>query len=132
MDCRREASRRGLIVRGPRHIFDSSIAHIAQQWVAQQGPFREFHDAVFERFWRRELDIENVEVLTAVMDEFGLDAGGFAAYLAGPGRETHDRAQAQAEADGVFGVPSWRVGDELFWGLERLPRLYEALAHASR
>src|SRR5882672_661791 len=28
MDCRREASRRGLVIRGPRKIFDSSIAHI--------------------------------------------------------------------------------------------------------
>lgn len=132
MDCRREASRRGLVVRGARKIFDSSLAHIAQQWVARQGPFRRFHDAVFERFWRRELDIENADVLVALMEETGFSGEGFEAYAAGPGRDTHDRAQAMAEAAGVFGVPSWRLGDELFWGLERLPRVYERLAHHLR
>ncbi|MCZ6666813.1 MAG: 2-hydroxychromene-2-carboxylate isomerase, partial [Gammaproteobacteria bacterium] len=29
MDCRREANRRGLTIRGPRKIFDSTISHIA-------------------------------------------------------------------------------------------------------
>jgi 2-hydroxychromene-2-carboxylate isomerase len=132
MDCRREASRRGLVLRGPRKIFDSSLAHIAFLWVAEQGEYRAFHDGVFERFWRRELDIEDCEVLLNVMVEYGIETSGFRAYLAGPGRDKHDQLQIEAEAAGVFGVPSWRIGDELFWGLERLPRAYEHLAHVLR
>ena len=53
MDCRREANRRGLVIRGPRKIFDSSPAHIAFLYVSERGDFSAFHNAVFERFWRR-------------------------------------------------------------------------------
>jgi 2-hydroxychromene-2-carboxylate isomerase len=127
MDCRREANRRGLTIRGPRKIFDSVPAHVAFLWVREQGDWRRFHDELFERFWRRELDIEDGAALTALMRECGHADAGFAEYLAGAGRARHDDIQASAEADGVFGVPSWRVGEELFWGLERLPRVYELL-----
>lgn len=127
MDCRREASRRGLIVRGPRHIFDSSIAHIAFLWLRNKPQWTQFHNAVFERFWRRELDIENVDVVLALMREFGIETAGFHEFLEGEGRMQHDTIQRDAEHAGVFGVCSWLIGDDLFWGLEKLPRVYERL-----
>lgn len=37
-------------------------------------------------------------------------------------------ATAEARAQGIFGSPSFVVGDELFWGDDRLP---EAIAHAA-
>ncbi len=127
MDCRREANRRGLTIRGPRKIFDSSLAHIAFLYVSERGDFSAFHNAVFERFWRRELDIENVAVLGALITEFGFDGAGFAAYLQGEGRTRYDAVQLEAEASGVFGVPSYLINGELFWGLERLERVTELL-----
>lgn len=127
MDCRREANRRGLTIRGPRKIFDSSLAHIAFLYVSERGAFSAFHNAVFERFWRRELDIENVAVLGALITEFGFDGAGFAAYLQGEGRTRYDAVQLEAEASGVFGVPSYLINGELFWGLERLERVTELL-----
>lgn len=127
MDCRREANRRGLVIRGPRKIFDSSLAHIAYLYLARDGHPAAFHAACFERFWRRELDLESAAALCALMQETGYDTSGFAAYAAGAGREHHDAVQAAAEAAGVFGVPAWLVEDELFWGLERLERVCERL-----
>jgi len=124
-DCRREANRRGLVIRGPRRIFDSSLAHIAFLFVQAQGDPQAFHALCFERFWRRELDIESGLALTALMRETGYDANGFEAYASGRGREAYEQVQTLAEAAGVFGVPSWLVGDELYWGLERLQRVYE-------
>lgn len=126
-DCRREANRRGLIIRGPRKIFDSSRAHIAFLYVSARGDFRPFHQAVFERFWRRELDIESVAVLRALVVEFGFDGHEFVDYLAGAGRARYDSLQREAEDGGVFGVPSYVVDGELFWGLERLERVREKL-----
>jgi len=127
MDCRREANRRGLTVRGPRRIFDSSIAHVAFLYVRERGPFRRFHDTLFERFWRRDIDLEDIGALTALIEETADAAGGFASWLAGPGRRLHDEMQAEAEAGGVFGVPSYVVNGELYWGAERLPRVWEQL-----
>jgi len=73
MDCRREANRRGLTIRGPRKIFDSALAHIGFTYASDQGDYRPYHDAVYERFWRRELDIEDPAALEAVLQETGYD-----------------------------------------------------------
>ena len=43
LDCRREATRRGLIIKGPRKIFDSSVAHIGMLYAKRQGDFRPYH-----------------------------------------------------------------------------------------
>src|ERR1700741_199577 len=40
MDCRREANRRGLTIRGPRKIFDSSLANIGLLYAKHHGVFR--------------------------------------------------------------------------------------------
>ena len=128
MDCRREATRRGLTIRGPRHIFDSSLSHIGMLYAKKQGDFRPYHQVVYERFWKRELDIEDPKVLQNVMEEVGVDGGGFLDYLEGEGRHDHDRIQTEAEQAGVFGVPSYVVNGELFWGAERLVRVRERIA----
>ena len=107
MDCRRYANLRGLTLRGTRKIFDSSIANIAMMYALAAGDLTPFHDVVFERFWRRELDIEDPAVVARVLAECGVDAAGFADYLAGPGRAEHDRGRTEAEAMGVFGVPTY-------------------------
>lgn len=127
MDCRREANRRGLVIRGPKKIFDSSIAHIGMLYAKRQSNFRPYHDRVYERFWQRELDIENPSLIKQVLQEVGLDASGFLDYLHGVGRQEHDRIRTAAEALGVFGVPSYVVNGELFWGAERIVRVRERL-----
>ena len=132
MDCRREANRRGLVIRGPQKIFDSSVAHIGMLYAKRQGDFRAYHDAVYERFWRRELDIENPEIVKHVLTEVGVDASGFLDYLNGAGRQEYERGIAEAEEIGVFGVPSYVVNGELFWGAERIDLVRERLADAAR
>lgn len=127
MDCRREANRQGLVIRGPRKIFDSSLAHIAFYFARDQGDFRPYHELVYDRFWRRELDIENPEVLLSVLNETGYDTQGFTDYLSKEGRERHDAERAHAETMGIFGVPSYMIENELFWGAERLERIRELL-----
>ena len=132
MDCRREANRRGLVIRGPQKIFDSSIAHIGMLYAKRQGDFRPYHDTVYERFWRRELDIENPETVKQVLTEVGIDASGFLDYLNGAGRQEYEHVIAEAEASGVFGVPSYVVNGELFWGAERIELVRERLADQRR
>ena len=131
MDCRREANRRGLTIRGPRKIYDSSLAHIGMLYAKRHGVLRAYHDRVFERFWKRELDIENPDALTAVLQEAGAASDGFLTFLRGDGRRELEKIQRDAEAAGVFGVPSFLLGDgDLYWGREHLPRIRELLAAA--
>ena len=127
MDCRREANRRGLVLRGPRRIFDSSIAHIGLLYAVRNGSWQAYHELVYTAFWRRELDIENPAEIAATLALCGVDPGGFSHWLGGEGRALHDSIRIEAEASGVFGVPSWVVDGELFWGAERLPRVIEKI-----
>jgi 2-hydroxychromene-2-carboxylate isomerase len=124
MDCRREANRRGLTIRGPRKIFDSSRANMGMLYAQRHGVFRAYHDRVFERFWKRELDIESPAALAAVLNECGADTTDFLGFLEGEGRRELERIQHEAEAAGVFGVPSYLLDDgDLYWGREHLPHI---------
>ena len=129
MDCRREANRRGLTIRGPQKIFDSSLANIGLLHAKRYGAFRAYNDLLFERFWKRELDIESLDAITAVLEEAGARANDFAAFAAGQGRQELKQIEREAEAAGVFGVPSFLFEDgDLYWGREHLPRIRELLA----
>jgi 2-hydroxychromene-2-carboxylate isomerase len=128
MDCRREANLRGLTIRGTQKIWDSSLANIGLLYAKRAGAVRPYHDRVFERFWRRALDIESVPVLADLLTECGLDGAGFAAYAAGEGRQALLDIQREAEAAGVFGVTSFLLEDgDLYWGREHIPRIRQRL-----
>jgi 2-hydroxychromene-2-carboxylate isomerase len=129
MDCRREANRRGLTIRGPRKIFDSTLANMGLLYAKRHGVFRAYHDRVFERFWKRELDIENPGALAAVLAECGADTKAFVGFLGGDGRRELEQIQREAETEGVFGVPSYLLADgELYWGREHLPHIRELVS----
>jgi 2-hydroxychromene-2-carboxylate isomerase len=127
LDCRREAARRGLVIRGPRRIFDASLAHLGMLWAHAGGDFRPYHERVYERFWRRELDLEDPAAIEAVLAESGSELAGFRSWREGEGRARLTAIQREAQERGVFGVPSWWVDGELFWGAERLERVREKL-----
>ena len=82
---------------------------------------------VFERFWRRELDIEAVDAVAAVLSEAGADGARFPAGAEALRHEVAAISRA-AEADGVFGVPTFCIDKEIFWGREHLPDIREMLA----
>jgi len=129
MDCRRQARKRGLVIRGPQKIWDSTVALRGMLYAKRRGSavFQRYHDLVFERFWKRELDIEDPAVVAAVLAEAGADMAGFPAYLAGEGGEEIERVCSDAEASGVFGVPTFVLEGELFWGGDRIGLLRERL-----
>ena len=120
MDVRRYANLRGLTIRGPQKIWDSSLSAIGMLWAKAHGGVRAYNDMVYERFWQRALDIENPSVVESVLNEAGIDTAGFAAWAAGEGRALHDRIRAEAEQAGVFGVPTFVLDGEPFWGREHL------------
>ena len=121
MDVRRHANLRGLTIYGTQKIWDSSLAAIGMLYAKDQGVFRAYTDIVFERFWRRELDIEDLAVIASVLQEAGADTGGFAKYADGEGRALHDAIQDRADTADVFGVPTIIVDGEPFWGREQFP-----------
>ena len=80
--------------------------------------------------WAEERDIAEDETVRAV-----LAAAGFDPALADRGLltavESVERNTDEALRRGVFGTPSYVVGDEVFWGQDRLPLLEAHLAAPS-
>jgi 2-hydroxychromene-2-carboxylate isomerase len=126
MDARRFANKQGLILKGPTRIFYARPANAGMLYGQKHGVFRAYNDLAFERFWRRELDPENVDAVSALLAEAGAPPG-FAAFLGGEGGAEHDRLRSEAEAAGVFGVPTFVFDGELFWGGDRIGLLRERL-----
>jgi len=120
MDCRRQARKRGLVILGTRKIWDSTLAAAGMLFAQRAGDdvFRAYNDTVFERFWKRDLDIEAPSVVAAVLRQCGAPAGfeGEAATL----RAEVAAISRAAEETGVFGVPSYVIDGELFWGREHI------------
>jgi 2-hydroxychromene-2-carboxylate isomerase len=125
MDARRYANLTGKTVRGTVKIWNSSLAGIAMLWAKRQGAgmFDRFLDAAYPPFWQRELDIEDVAVLEGVLREIGAETQGFRGWAESAGRAEHDALNEAAFDAGVFGVPSYLVGDEMWFGREHLPRV---------
>ena len=122
-DARRYAERQGYTLRGTEKIWDSSIANIGISWVIEQDRSRlkDYFATVYPTFWRRELDIEDLGVIENCIKQAGVDPQGFAAYQAGAGRENHDELQAQLHPAGIYGVPSYVLNGDIFFGREHLP-----------
>jgi 2-hydroxychromene-2-carboxylate isomerase len=127
MDARRLANRQGLVLKGPRRIYDGTLSSIGMLYAQRAGFFPAYHDSTFERFWRHDLDIDAMPAMRAHIAALGGDPDGFEAYAQGPGADAHRAIVAQAEADGVFGVPSVMLDGELFWGGDRLEAVRSAI-----
>jgi 2-hydroxychromene-2-carboxylate isomerase len=82
---------------------------------------------VFRRFWSHDLEIDDLSAIAGVIASVGGSARNFQAYVEGPARAEHDRIIDEAEALGVFGVPTMVFNGELFWGGDRIDMLIERI-----
>lgn len=131
-DCRRQARKRGLVIRGTQKIWDSRLALCGMLYAKRQGEdvLHRYHDITFARFWTRDLDIENRDIVAAVLAEAGAATAAFPAWFDREGRAELTAICRDAEDHGVFGVPSFILDGELYWGREHLPDIRAALAGA--
>lgn len=127
MDVRRYANLRGLTIRGTVKIWDTRLASIGLLWAREQGRADAYLDALFPPFWRRELDAEDFDAIVAKLSEAECQTAGFSGWAKGEGEVLHDRLRAKAEANGVFGVPWYTFGEEVFWGREALPLIAQRI-----
>ena len=95
----------------------------------KQDPHKAIHlaGACLRACWLEERDVSNAETLLAIAAENDLDGGALLADSAAALEEiTQDSVKATEL--GVFGAPSYRFGEQLFWGQDRLEFLERALA----
>ena len=89
-----------------------------------------FARAVFTAQFARGEDISTEDVLRQAIDACGADPAHWLARAREDDIKANLRARTeQAQEYGIFGAPSFRVGNELFWGDDRLE---DAMAWAER
>ena len=120
IDARRIAKERGLVIYPPQKIFSARLAFYGGLYAAKNGNFRDYSDRVFDRFWKQELDVESRVEISTILAELGLDAAEFLRYADTDARADLDASFAEADRDKIFGVPTFIVDGEPFWGEDRI------------
>ena len=129
-NVRRLGAAQGLTIRGTKRIFDPTPAHVGLLQARDDGVFRIFHDLAFERVFRRELDPDDPAHVRAALAEAGGDVDVWSRRLRNGAAEL-EAIDRGAEAQGVFGVPSFILDGELFWGTDTLAQIRQKLAERS-
>lgn len=120
-DVMRQAKRMNLPFRGPpSHPFNPLAALRVMHAVEDEAQRLLVARRLLAAAWRDGLDISDLENLRAVLAD-GFDADALCAASTSPEIKARLRSATQAAVDaGVFGVPTFRVGNELFWGSDRV------------
>jgi 2-hydroxychromene-2-carboxylate isomerase len=130
LDARRWANQRGLVIRGPLKVYDTTPALIGGLFAEQHGHLLDYSRKVFELFFKRELEADDPGAVASVIASLGMSADDYRKFLSGEGALDYQRAQDEAVADHVFGVPLFFFDNEPFWGHDRIPILEERLTAA--
>ncbi len=125
MDCRRYANTRNITVRGPQKIWNTELISIALLWtkINNHELTELFINYVFKNFWKRELDLEKVSVIIEAFKKIGINYSEFKQWSISEGKKELEIITNTAHQNGVFGVPSYLIKNELFWGREKLPMI---------
>jgi 2-hydroxychromene-2-carboxylate isomerase len=87
-----------------------------------------FVDAVYRAIWVEGKNMNDAAVVAEVVQAAGFDAQALLALGADP--EVKERLKSvtqDAVARGVFGAPTFFVGDQMYWGQDRLDFVSQAL-----
>jgi len=131
-DCEQRAAALGLPLSWPDGWPDRNYSILvlrAALLAAEQDRLREFSLAAFRRGLGEGGDLRDLDTVLACARDAGLDAYAVARGVEQPEIKQRVRdATDSAIARGVTGVPTVAVGDELFWGDDRLEDAAAALA----
>lgn len=130
-DLRRWAVRYGIPLGFPKS-FRSEPANRAILLARREGRAEAFVRAVFDAVWGQGGDPSDLDLLASAADTAGLDGRAVVEGIDRPENlEEWKRENDEAHERGVFGVPFFIIGNEMFWGNDRLYFLEEYLSDGS-
>jgi 2-hydroxychromene-2-carboxylate isomerase len=131
LETRRFVQRHGLAAFQNNPHFPVNTLLIMRGLIAARraGVGEAYLDAVLAGMWERGLKMDDPAVVAQVLTEAGLDAKAILEATQEPEVKAKLLANTEAAAGrGVFGVPTFFVGDEMFFGKDRLAQVEEELA----
>ncbi len=125
-EMRRQAKKLGMPINlkpahWPTNAAPSAYAIIGAQ-DAGGGDLGVLTHAILRSVWADEKDIAEDSVVKAALEEAGFDPSIADTSLL-KGAETYEKNLNEAIEVGVFGAPFYKVGDEGFWGQDRIEDL---------
>ena len=128
-DMQRWATRYGVIITRPTgHAKGPDLLNKGVFLAEDRGVTRNYVTAAWNRVWRDGGDMSDPSLMGDVAEEMGWDRDEYFAFIGSPDAEARYRASTQAATgQGVFGVPTMQVGDEMWWGNDRLDFMEEYL-----
>ena len=99
----------------------------------REGFFEKYVDEVYRHMWAEPKKMDDVEVIRSALNESGLAADAILDGTRNPDVKQQLISNTEAAvARGVFGSPSFFVGDELFFGKDRLREVEEEIEAQKR
>lgn len=115
-------------------FFPINTLHLMRGAVAMQkaGRLPAYMDAVFQAMWVKPVNMGDQAIVADVLSKAGFDATQvMEAAGAEDVKETLKANTERAVARGAFGAPTFFVGDDMFFGQDRLDFIEEALKRAA-
>jgi 2-hydroxychromene-2-carboxylate isomerase len=132
-DIERCCERAGVPLRWPSNYPRFSLLATRVALIAiDEGWGPDFAHAVYRANFVEDRDIGADATVVALVEELGRPAAALIERATAPAHKARLAGEVErAAGKGIFGAPSFVVGDELFWGNDRLDAAVEwALGHA--
>ena len=123
----------GLAIRFPPTVFPvNSVKCMRGAFVAlDEGKLAPYATAAFEAYWSDDRDLSKEDVLADIAQRAGLERQRFFAGIETDACKTRLRANTdELIARGGFGSPTIFVGNDMFFGNDRMPLVRAALEAA--
>jgi 2-hydroxychromene-2-carboxylate isomerase len=92
------------------------------------GRLPDYVEAVFHHMWEEPKKMDDPDIVAAALSQSGFDGNALLARTQEDAIKTKLVANTQAAVErGAFGIPTFYVGDEMFFGKERLGQIEELL-----
>jgi len=129
LELRRWVAHLGVPFRGNPHFPINTLLLMRTAVAAQHlDVFEPFHRVVYPAFWAEGENLGEPEVVARVVEKAGLDAHALLEAAADAAVKAELRATTEeGVARGAFGAPTFFVGDEMFFGNDRLDFVERAL-----
>ena len=106
-----------------------TVPHMRGTILAQKKNILEdYMQSMFDSMWLKGLNLNDQEILTQVASESGIDPNEFAEGISSDEVKNELKVNTQFAIDkGAFGVPTYFLEDEMFWGIDSIKFLLDAL-----
>lgn len=127
-DMARITKKMGIPMNPPPPTTEPTKAAAGSLLAEEKGVLRPYIVAMMAREWAHGQDISDESVILNVGESLGLDPDELAAAIVAPEYLAQlEQNGKEAKTLGVIGVPTFVVGEEIFWGSDRVEYLRDHL-----